>query len=119
MKLDVKFYYVRWLPRFAGICIAPKLILIRKDQAGNERLHRHELIHAVQQMTEGLLRFWWRYLFPSHRLRYEVDAYRRSSGQDWYVASYRAAIANLLVNSYYVGKSYREVLELLTATVEA
>lgn len=64
---------------FAGITLAPWLVLISSDHRANAELHAHEAIHAGQQRRDGVLVFWWRYLTSkAWRLVYEVEAYHES-----------------------------------------
>lgn len=71
------FYTNRLVPaRFDALTIGPA-ILMRPRCRGDIGLLEHELVH-VRQWRRSFGLFWPLYLFSrKHRLRYELEAYRR------------------------------------------
>jgi hypothetical protein len=64
-----------WLPNWApmaGIVLFGFILVKRNPRAG---LVRHEVCHWTQQREMGMLRFYWRYLFPKSRVAIEAEAY--------------------------------------------
>ena len=61
----------------AGFTPFPWLMFIRADSKGSVSLHKHEETHQQQMRDDGILLFWFRYLFSKQwRLQYEVEAYK-------------------------------------------
>ena len=99
---------VPWLPRFSGITLHPRLIIVRRDTSAAILLH--EQAHAAQMESDGWLRFWWRYAFSrKHRLHYEAAAYAVSvkNGDDL------QACANFLAANYCLGVSPERALSAI------
>ena len=71
---------VRWLPLGVYGMTLGHTILVRKEQAGDEALLCHEMVHVRQWEELGVPRFLWRYLssYLRGRLRglSHQDAYR-------------------------------------------
>jgi heme/copper-type cytochrome/quinol oxidase subunit 3 len=60
-----------------GFTTSPWMILIASSQKDNAALIAHERSHQMQQRRDGLLTFWFGYLFnKTKRLNYEVEAYK-------------------------------------------
>jgi len=61
----------------AGFTPLPNLMFIKAQFKNSVALHKHEETHQMQMRRDGLLKFWFRYLFSKkYRLNYEVEAYR-------------------------------------------
>lgn len=67
-------------PGYAAITIG-RLVIVRRDAAGDERLLRHELVHVEQWRRYGAVGFLRRYLGAYLRARWQGhghrEAYRR------------------------------------------
>lgn len=62
---------------FWGIAVCPWLMLVAIEYRNHAPLLAHERIHQDQQRRDGLLTFWFGYLFnKTKRLNYEVEAYK-------------------------------------------
>jgi hypothetical protein len=53
---------VPWLTPGVAAMTLGRVILLRRDHAGDEALLAHELVHVRQWRELGALRFLWRYL---------------------------------------------------------
>lgn len=69
-----------WLPKGVhGICLHPRLVLVRPERKDDATLLAHELVHAKQMIRVGWLRWVIAYLFdPIFRQLAEVEAYQES-----------------------------------------
>ena len=72
---------VPWITPGVAAMTLGRLILLRRDHAGDEGLLAHELVHVRQWRELGPIRFLWRYLGAYFR--------GRASGLD-HAAAYRA-----------------------------
>ncbi len=69
-------YYTKTiLGGFNGIAIPPIGIFIRQDQAGNQQLLNHELVHWQQYLRDGLLGFYGGYLQQHLCGGYDLNPY--------------------------------------------
>jgi hypothetical protein len=101
--------YPRYLP-VAGFTIAPNLIFIRAEYRDSEQLLAHEQTHATQMREDGLLTFWFRYLFlPKWRQAYEVQAYRTQIAHGGSLDG----CASHLAGMYYLGLTFDQAKALL------
>jgi len=94
----------------AGFTPLPNLMFIRADCRDNKPLLIHEQVHQRQMLEDGILKFWFRYLFcPSCRLRYEVEAYRAqiAAGTPLDVCAVH------LAGMYYLDMSFDQARDLL------
>jgi hypothetical protein len=106
-----KILYVRFLipPSFDAITIGP-VILMQPHCKGDRALLEHELVH-VRQWRRNLVLFWPRYLLSKkHRLRYEVEAYRR---QLEFAPGNALCFARALSTRYWLNISVEEAYCLL------
>jgi len=101
-------------PRYwfsAGFTPLPNLMIIRKDCQHSVPLHKHEETHQEQMRRDGVLKFWFRYLFSKkHRLNYEVEAYKVQISHG---ASLDGCAKNLSI-MYYLGISFETAKNLLS-----
>ena len=68
--------YPKYFP-VAGFTPLPWLMFIRESSSESLPLHKHEETHQQQMRDDGILLFWFRYLFLKQwRLQYEVEAYK-------------------------------------------
>jgi hypothetical protein len=101
--------YPRWFP-VAGFTPLPNLMFIRSDCRDNLALIKHEETHQTQQRADGVLTFWFRYLFSKkHRQAYEVEAYKC---QIFHGASLKIC-AIFLSSMYYLDITVEEAEKLL------
>ena len=75
---------------FDGITLTPSLAIVASDYRNLPALIVHERVHQAQMRRDGTLTFLWRYITSrTHRLNYEVEAYRawieHSPGDRWRV----------------------------------
>ena len=101
-----------WMPRgVQGVCLHPRLVLVRPERKDDAVLLAHEAVHAEQQERAGWWRWVWRYLMnPGWRLHYEVEAYRVS------VSLNPAGLhryANALATLYRLDLTYAQARALL------
>jgi hypothetical protein len=60
-----------------GVAVAPWLIYVAIDYRNHEALIAHEQCHQKQQLRDGTLTFWLKYLTDKQaRQDYEIEAYR-------------------------------------------
>ena len=72
LVLPAPFLFGYW-----GSAPFPWLLILSRDYKDHAALIAHERCHQSQQRRDGTLTFWWRYLTnKSHRLDYEVEAYK-------------------------------------------
>jgi hypothetical protein len=91
----VRIVHTRLLVWASGMTVTPRLIVIHASCRGDRGLIAHEQVHAMQMRRDGLLRFWWRYATSrSHRLAYEVEAYRVSISHGYPLGSAARTLAN-------------------------
>jgi hypothetical protein len=103
-------FYPRYFP-VAGFTPLPNLMFIRNDCRDNLALIKHEETHQTQQRADGVLTFWFRYLFSKkHRQAYEVEAYKC---QIFHGASLKIC-AIFLSSMYYLDITFEEAEKLLT-----
>jgi len=100
-------------PRYwfsAGFTPLPNLMIIRKDSQHSVPLHKHEETHQEQMRRDGVIKFWFRYLFSKkHRLNYEVEAYRAQIAAGASLDSCAAYLAGM----YYLGIDFEQARCLL------
>ena len=102
-------FYPRYFP-VAGLTLLPNLMFIRKDCRDNVPLIEHEKTHQNQMRRDGVLKFWFCYLFlPKYRQAYEVEAYRVSIVHG---ASIDACAVHL-AEMYFLGLTFEQAKELL------
>lgn len=103
--------YTNLMPRWAdGMTIGP-VILIRPSASGDAALLAHEHVH-VDQWKRSFGLFWLLYsLSKTHRLRYEVEAYRAQLAHAPHLLHYCAA---LLATRYRLNITFAEARRLLT-----
>ena len=101
--------YPKYFP-VAGFTPLPNLMLIRKDCRDNKPLHIHEEVHQRQMVEDGVLKFWFKYLFcPNCRLKYEVEAYRAQIAAGASLDSCAAHLSGM----YYLGIDFEQARCLL------
>lgn len=106
-----KIFYTKRLipPSFNVLTIGP-LILMQPHCRGDRALLAHELVH-VQQWRRSFGLFWPLYLLSrKHRLRYEVEAYRR---QLEFAPGAALCFAQVLSTQYWLKVSVQEAYRLL------
>ena len=106
------FYTNRLVPaRFDALTIGP-LILMRLCCRNDIGLLEHELVH-VRQWSRSLGLFWPLYLCSrKHRLKYELEAYRRHLE---FAPGSAAHFAQLLGTQYRLDLPVEEAYRLLVA----
>jgi hypothetical protein len=104
------FYTSRLIPAsFDALTIGP-LILIQPHCKGDRALLEHELVH-VRQWRRSFGLFWPLYLLSrKHRLRYEVEAYRR---QLEFAPGKALCFARVLSTQYWLRVPVQEAYRLL------
>lgn len=102
-----------WMPKSVqGMCLHPRLVLVRPERRGDAVLLAHEAVHCQQMRRHGWFRWVWRYLCQSDwRMHYEAEAYRES---------YRLnpgnlhGYANALATLYRLDLTYAQAKALIT-----
>lgn len=104
--------YTNLMPKDVdGMCLHPRLILIRPARKDDTVLMAHELVHAKQMRRVGWFRFWASYLTDAQfRTEAEAEAYRESyrlnpAGLHRY--------ANALATLYRLDLTYAQARELI------
>jgi hypothetical protein len=94
-----------------GMCLHPRLVLLRPARKDDAVLMAHELVHAKQMKEDGWFRWLFRYATKAGRLAYEVPAYQESyrlnpNGLHRY--------ANALATLYRLDLTYAQAKELIS-----
>jgi hypothetical protein len=94
-----------------GMCLHPRLILLRPARKDDAVLMAHELVHAHQMRRVGWLRWVAAYLFdPQFRQAAEAEAYRESARLN---PSGLHRYANALATLYRLDLTYAQARELI------
>lgn len=97
---------------WGGAAWSPSVIVISSSAGNKPALIAHERCHQRQQLRDGWLRFYWRYLTNTQaRLEYEVEAYKvwlAVSPQD------RWRVIAMLINGYGFNLSRHDAEILLS-----
>ena len=110
--MPLVFYTNRLIPSGFDALTVGSAILIRPHCRGDIGLLEHELVHVGQwRCSFGL--FWALYIFSKkHRLKYELEAYRRHLQL---APDSAAHFAQLLATRYRLDLSVDEAYRLMTA----
>jgi hypothetical protein len=96
---------------WGGAAWSPNMIVIKKDAYNKPALIAHERHHQKQQLKEGTLKFFFKYLTSKdYRFRMELEAYKV-----WYQMSPNdlERLVFIMTNSYGFNVSKDEVQKLL------
>ncbi len=103
-------YYPRWVPFADALALSPSIVLITDKYRSNTPLRVHELVHVEQLKRDGTLTFWWRYLTNrTHRLNYEVEAYKAQIA----AGASQITCAMHLATDYRLGITQAQAMQLL------
>lgn len=93
-----------------AMTVTPSLLLIRPERANDKALLAHEAEHARQMRAEGVLRFWFMYVFSREfRLDAELEAYRVQIA----AGGSQELCAQALATKYFLGITVAQARELL------